>query len=88
MILKAVPCERCGTYTNSYGRKVVLTWTQNPSGICRLHPVERGDLVEVDMGVHGYRTAEVVFPADGAGNVILRSVQGKIFSAGKSTVSL
>ena len=88
MILKAVPCERCGTYTNQYGREVTVTWTQNPSGICRLHPIERGDLVDVNMGTQGYASAEVVFPGDGTGNVILRSVQGAIFSAPRTRVSL
>jgi hypothetical protein len=91
MILQAVPCERCGTYTNAYGRQVVLTWTQNPSGICRLHPIEKGDLVDVDLGANGYRTAEVIFPDDGMGNVVLRPIIGQAkhtFSAPRSTVSL
>jgi hypothetical protein len=88
MILKAVPCERCGIYVNKWGRKVVVTWTQNASGICRLHPIEKGDLVDVDLGRYGSRLAEVIYPADGAGNALLRSVEGYIFSAEVSTVSL
>lgn len=88
MILKAVPCERCGTYTNQYGREVTVTWTQNPSGICRLHPIEEGDIVDVNLGAYGYRTAEVVFPADGTGHVLLRSVEGYVFRSPLSTVSL
>jgi len=84
VILKAVPCEKCGTYTNRWGRQVVLTWTQNASGICRLHPIERGDLVDVDGGM----LAEVILPADSAGNMILRGVQGQRFNAEISRVSL
>jgi hypothetical protein len=88
MILKAVPCERCGTYTNNYGREVTVTWTQNASGICRLHPVVKGDLVDVDLGFFGVRSAEVVYAHDGAGNTLLRSVEGYVFSAPRDKVSL
>lgn len=88
MILKAVPCVRCGEYTNTYGRQVVLTWTQNPNGICRLHPIERDDIVDVDLGHFGRRTAEVIFPADPTGQVLLRSVEGYVFRSPLSTVSL
>jgi len=88
MAWKSVPCERCGTVTDQYGRKVTVTWTQNPSGICRLHPVEKGDLVDVNMGAQGYETAEVIFSGDGTGNVILRSVDGYVFSSPRAMVTL
>jgi hypothetical protein len=42
----------------------------------------------VNMGTQGYASAEVICPGDGTGNVILRSVQGAIFSAPRTRVSL